>query len=107
VDIEAESVALAFGPRDDVGGAQQVGIGDAGQRTASSPVIEKSASKEVLADAPHNKAFGFGRARKLPGSFLEGLQRYGRQADAEFVDAVESLVKLLQAGEGVGRKAKA
>ena len=46
MDVEAQGVAFALGPGDDVGGAQKSWVGDAGQRTAAVPVFEQSLPKD-------------------------------------------------------------
>jgi len=46
VYVQAQGVPLAFGPGDDVGGAQKRRIGDAGQRTSAIPAFEQSLVEE-------------------------------------------------------------
>ena len=104
VDVEAEGVGFAFGPRDDVRGAQKFGIGDAGQGAAPSPVFEQGCSENVLADTLDDQPLDFGRARHLGGGLLESFERRSGQAHAQLVNAVQRRVQLAQRGQRVGCK---
>ena len=50
-------IGFAVGPRDDVGGAKERGIGDPGQRAAAIPIFEKRLTEDVLADALDHHSF--------------------------------------------------
>jgi hypothetical protein len=89
---------IAFGPGHDVGGTQQGGIGDAGDRAAGAPIIHQGRAEDVLADALDDEPLGLGRLRQVGGLCAKpGEQRIGK-ADAELVDAVE---RGMERGEGV------
>ena len=55
---------VAFGPRDDVGGPQQLRIGDAGDRAAAALIIHQRSAEDVLADALDDEPLGLGRLRQ-------------------------------------------
>jgi hypothetical protein len=65
VHVEPLFVA-AVRPRHDVGGTRQSGLGDAGQRTAASPVIHQRVTEHVLADALDNQPLSASVVRGRP-----------------------------------------
>jgi hypothetical protein len=60
MDVEPFGIALTIGPGNDVRGAQQGRVGDAGQRAAALPVIHQARAKNTLADPLHHQPFSFG-----------------------------------------------
>ena len=68
-------LVVTFGPRDDVGGAQQGGIGDAGDRAAATPVIHQRISEDVLANALDYEVLGLGILRQSSGFCAKPGQR--------------------------------
>ena len=106
VDVEPFGIALAFRPGDDVGGAQQGRVGDAGQGAAALPVIHQAGAKNVLADPLHHQTLGLG----CPGQMrrkLEFAQRRIGQADAQRIDASERRIEFAQRVEGEAGLARA
>jgi hypothetical protein len=81
-----------------VRGAQQGGIGDAGNRAAASPIINQRGAKDVLADALEDEPFGFGSLRQVGGLCAKPGERGVWEADAELVGAVE---RGMERGQGV------
>ena len=79
MDIEALRVT-AFGPGHDVGGAQQGGVGDAGDRAAGSPIIHQGGAEDVLADALDNEPLDLGRLRQAGGLCAKPDERRIREA---------------------------
>src|SRR5579863_173031 len=67
VHVEALYI-VAFGPRNDVGGAQQSRIADAGDRAAASPVVDQGAAEDVLTDALDDEPLGLGGLRQAGGT---------------------------------------
>jgi hypothetical protein len=89
VDVQALLV-VAFGPGHDVGGAQQSGIGDAGDRAAAAPIIYQR-SREMVAAAgdpfSRNEA-AHHRLEMLAGDELAEriIEPVFRAADRHFID---------------------
>lgn len=81
--VEALGVALAVGPRLDVARAEQVRNGEARDRAATVPVLQQTATEDVLADPLNHQAFGFRRARQGLGLRLEDVQQLVRQGARE------------------------
>ena len=96
---------VAFGPGHDVGGPQQGGIGDAGDRAAASPIIHQGGAEDVLADALDDESLGLGRLRQAGGPRAKPGERGVGEADAELVDAVERGMQRGQSVEGEGGEA--
>ena len=106
MDVEALLV-VAVRPGDDMGGAQQRRIGDAGQRAPAIPVIHQGGAEHVLADALDHPALGLGGAGKICGLGLEAVERRLGQAHRQLVDAIQRGMQLLDRGEHEGRDARA
>ena len=104
VHIETLRV-VAIGPRHDVGGTQQGGIGDAGDRAAAAPVIDQRGAENVLADALNDEPLGLGRLRQACGLRAKPGERGVGKADAELIHAVERGMEYGQAAEFEGRLA--
>jgi len=88
VDVQAQGVGFAFGPGDDVRGAQERRIRDAGQRTATVPVFQQSLAEQSLSDTLDGESLNFGCLRQMCGGLLERVQGRIRKAHAQFVDAL-------------------
>ena len=58
---------VAFGPGHDMGGAQQGGILDAGDRAVGSPIIHQGSAENVLADALDDEPLDLSRLRQAAG----------------------------------------
>ena len=69
VDVEAVGVAVAFGPRHDVRGAEKGWIGDSGHRAAVPPIFDQRLAENVLADALDDEPLGL-RGARHPADFL-------------------------------------
>jgi len=80
---------VAFGPRDDVGGPQQLRIGDAGDRAAGSPTVHQRGAEDLLADVLDDEPLGLGRLRQTGGLRTKPGERGVGKADGELVDSVE------------------
>jgi hypothetical protein len=91
----------AFGPGHDVGGPQQSGVGNAGDRAAGSPIIHQGGAEDVLADALDDELLDLGRLRQAGGLRAKPAERGVGEADAELVDAVE---RGMERGQGVQAK---
>src|SRR5579883_380289 len=89
MDVEALRIARAVRPADDVRGAQQRPLGDAGERAAALPIVEQRVAEDVLPDTLHDEPLRLGRARQPCGFRFEPGERRRRQADAEPVNAIE------------------
>ena len=107
MDVEAFRVGFAFGPGDDVGGAEQGWVGDSGQRATGLPVVEQAVAEDVLADALDGEALDFGGPGESGGLMLEDVQRRIRQAGGELVEARQHGVESGERGEHVARQAGA
>ena len=80
---------VAFGPRDDVGGPQQLRIGDAGDRAAGSPIVHQRGADDLLAHVLDDEPLGLGRLRQTGGLRTKPGERGVGKADGELVDSVE------------------
>ncbi len=80
MNVQALCVIVAGDPGDDVGGAEQGGVGDAGQGAAVAPVVQQSAAEDVLANALNRQALDFRGAGKACGLLMEFGQRQGGEA---------------------------
>ena len=103
--IEALLVG-AVGPGNYVRGPQERGLGDAGERTASAPIVHKGVAKQILADALDDEPLGLRRPRQLGVLRAEAQERCVGQANSELVDAVERGVKLGHRLEDEGGSAR-
>ena len=80
---------VALGPRQDVGGAQQGGVGNADDRAAAAPVIHQRSAEDVLADALDDEALDLGDLRQAGDASAKSAERCLGQADAQPVNPVE------------------
>ena len=99
--VQPFGITLALRPGDDVRGAQQLGVGDAGQRAAAPPVIHQAGSKNVLADPLHDQPLGLSRLGKISDTLPEFPQRRLGKADTQRIDAREYHIELAQGVEGI------
>ena len=105
VDVEALLV-VAVGPGHDVGGAQQRGLGDAGERAAAAPVVHQASrntSWPMRWITSRSASVVRGRSAVLA---LEAIERRVGQAHGELVDAVERGMELGHRLEDEGRDAR-
>ena len=92
--VQALRIGVAARPRLDVGGTQQCGLGDAGERAAIPPIRHQPVAEDVLADALHYHALGFRGSRQIPNLVLEGLKRAIRQACCQRIDARQCRIQI-------------
>ena len=101
MDVEAQGVCFAFGPRHDVRGAEKGWVGDSGQRAAALPIFHQRLAENVLADALHHETLGFRGPRNGFGLRKELIQRCVGQADAEAVGPVEGVMEFVDGVERI------
>ena len=73
MDVETLGVGFALGPRNDVGGTEERGVADAGERTAALPVVHEAGAEDVLTDALDDESLGLGGFGEISRLLVKGF----------------------------------
>ena len=93
VYVQAFGVGLAFCPWLDVASTQKARLGNAGNRTACTPIRHQSLTKNVLSDALNNQPLSFGRTRQIACLSFKGAQRFNRQGASQTPDLAHQVMQ--------------
>ena len=101
MDVEALGISSAFTPRHDVRCAQEFGVGDTGEGTASLPLVHQAGTENILADTLNDQAFGLGGGGQLIRPLMKGLEGRIREPGGQLVKPRQDGVERGERGEGV------